>query len=327
MIREVALAHRIFSSALRIWFLFVISFVGGPLLTPSLLRAQQLGHYLEGATGLENGSGPPPGFYATYLGYVNPVNELKGPNGNTIARPDITVAAQMAGYSMTFGKKVLGGNYGWSLLIPAVNTRFTADAFDASAEAAGISDLYFAPVVLGWEKGKANFLVNYGFYAPNGDFDPNSPLNAGLGFWEHQIQAGTTYSIDKRKLWNTSVLTTWEINQSKTGLDVKPGPMFTAEYSFGRRFLKYQMNAGIVGAAYQKLSADSGSGINPLVAGVLDRSFATGGEWKYTNLKWHMAFDFRYEQQYGVQAKTSGNVFVVTITYLKLFPPPAAPRK
>lgn len=208
---------------LRIWFLLVISLVVGPWLFSSLLRAQSVGHYLEGATGLENGSTPPPGFYGTYLGYVNPVNELKGPNGNTIIKPDITVAAQMAGYAMTFGKKVLGGNYGWSMLIPAVNTRFSADAFNISGESAGISDLYFAPVVLGWEKGKANFLLNYGFYAPSGSFDPSLALNPGLGFWEHQIQAGTTYTIDKTKLWNTSVLTTWEINQSKNRCRRKAG--------------------------------------------------------------------------------------------------------
>ena len=38
-------------------------------------------------------------------------------------------------------------------------------------------------------------------------------------------------------------------------------------------------------------------------------------------LEWRIAFDIRYEQQYGVEAKTSGKVLVVTIAYLKLFPP------
>ena len=203
-----------------------------------------------------------------------------------------------------------------------VNTRFVADQFNASAESAGLSDIYFAPIVLGWEKGKANFTVNYGFYVPTGDFDPSLALNPGLGFWEQQIQAGTTYSIDKRKLWNTSLLTTWEVKQSKLGIDLKPGPMFTGEYTFGRRFDKYKMNAGVAGYAYHKLAADSGSAVNPLTAGILDRSFGIGPEWKYTNLNWHLGLDFRYEQQFGVEAKTSGPVFVIGITYLKLAPPP-----
>jgi hypothetical protein len=50
------------------------------------------------------------------------------------------------------------------------------------------------------KKGKANFLLNYGFYAPTGDFNSAVALNPGLGFWEHQIEAGASYSFDKRKL-------------------------------------------------------------------------------------------------------------------------------
>jgi hypothetical protein len=231
----------------------------------------------------------------------------------------------MAAYAMTIQKKILGGSYGFSVIFPAVNTRFTADAFNASAVSGGLSDIYFAPVVLGWEKGNSTYTVNYGFYAPSGYFDPSSSLNPGLGFWEHQIQAGGTYSIGKPKLWNTSFLTTWEINQTKGSVDTKPGPMLTGEYSLGRRFDKYQMNAGVVGYGYKKLSPDSGSGINPLLSGITDRSFGIGPEWKYTNLKWHLGFDFRFEQQFAVQAKPSGKIFVVSITYLKLFPPP--PKK
>ena len=294
------------------------------LLLPNA-RAQLAGHYIGGATGLENGTTAPPGFFGTFFPVVEHVNALKGPKGATIAKPDINVVANMAAYAVTTQKKILGADYGLSVIIPIVNTRFTENLFNASAASAGISDLYFAPIILGWEKGNFNYTVNYGFYAPTGEFDPTSPLNPGLGFWEHQIQAGATYSIGKPKLWNTSFLTTWEISQGKSSGDVKPGPMFTGEYSFGRRFDKYQMNAGIAGYGYKKLSADSGRGVNPLVAGILDRSFGIGPEWKYTNLKWHLGFDFRFEQQFGVEAKTSGSAFFMSITYLDLTPRP--PKK
>jgi hypothetical protein len=309
----------------RLWIPILIVLIAEPVLFQSPACAQQAGHYIGGATGLENGSAAPPGFYATYLPVVEPVNALKGPAGATIAKPDINVVANMIGFALTTQKKIFGSDYGVSVIIPAVNTRFTANLFNASAESGGLSDIYFAPIVLGWEKGKANYTANYGFYAPTGNFDPASPLNPGLGYWEHQIQAGATYTLDKKKLWNTSFLTTWEINHSKSGLDIKPGPMLTGEYSFGRRFYKYQMNAGVAGYGYKKLSPDSGSGINPLLAGITDRSFGIGPEWKYTNLKWRLGFDFRFEQQFGVQAKTSGNVFAMSITYLDLTPPP--PKK
>ena len=310
---------------LRIWFLFVL--VSGPLLSSSLLHAQQLGHYIGGFTGLENGSSPPPGFYGAAFGLVEPVDSIKGPNGNTVLKPDINVGGAIAAYSITTTKKFLGADYGLAFMVPVLNTRFTSDQFNASAEAAGVSDILFQPINLGWHKTKADYTVNYAFYAPTGDFDPNSPLNPGLGYWEHQIEAGLTYNIDKKKLWNTSGLTTWEINQSKLGADLKVGPVFTGEYSFGRRFFKYQMNAGAVGYYSQKLSPDTGSSINPLFKNYLDRAFAAGAEWKFTDIKHKLAYDVRYEQQFGVELRTSGQVLVFSITYLKLFPPPAAPHK
>jgi hypothetical protein len=300
--------------------LALVAFAGLSLSSP----AQQLGHYIGGFTGLDNGSSAPPGFYAAAFGLVQPINSIKGPSGNTVLRPDIDVAGVIAAYNVVTPKKILGGDYALAFMVPVLNTRFTANLFNASAESAGVSDILFEPVGLGWAKGKANYTANYAFYAPSGNFDPSLPLNPGLGFWEHQIQAGMTYNFDKRKLWNASGLTTWEINMSKIGLDVKPGPIFTGEYSFGRRFFKYQMNAGIVGYASQKLSPDSGSGINPLIKGDLDRGFGLGGEWKYTDIRHHLAFDVRYEDQFGVQLRTSGQVLVFSITYLDLLLPKPA---
>jgi hypothetical protein len=284
--------------------------------------AQQTGHYLQGITGLDNGTTLPPGFYASYLPYVYDIDSLRGPRGNTVLQPDLTVVAHNFVYQMTTDKKILGATYGWSFIVPVVNNRLTADILNTTFAQGGLSDLYFAPIVLGWAKGKANYLLDYGFYAPTGDFNASSAVNPGLGYWEHQIQAGVSYSIDARKLWNTSLLSTWEINQSKSGVDLKAGPMVTLEYSFGHRFDKYKMNLGAAGYIYHKLSADSGSDVSPLTAGVLDRSFGIGPEFKYAEPKWHMGFDFHYEHQFGVEAKTQGDAFVVGISWLNFFPPP-----
>lgn len=284
--------------------------------------AQQLGHYIGGFTGLENGSTAPPGFYAAGFGLVEPIDSIKGPNGNTALKPDLNVGGVIAAYSVVTEKKILGGDYGLAFMVPVLNSRFNSNLFNKSDQSAGISDVLLEPISLGWAKGQADYTVNYSIYFPSGDFDPNSSLNTGLGFWEHQIQAGLTYNLDKKKLWNVSGLTTWEINQSKKGLDVKPGPIFTGEYSLGRRFFKYQMNAGIVGFASQKLSPDSGSGIGPAVRGDLDRGFGAGGEWKYTDLKHHLAYDVRYQQQFGVELRTSGQVLVFGVTFLHLTMPP-----
>ena len=230
----------------------LVSFVG-------FVQAQQTGHYIQGITGLDNGTGAPPGVYVAFLPYVNAIHSFKGPSGQTLLHVDLNVVANNVAYQVTTHKKILGADYGIATIFPIVNTRVAFNRLNTTDQQAGISDMYFAPVVLGWTKGKANYLLNYGFYAPTGDFDPAKALNPGLGFWEHQVQAGMSYSFDKKKLWNASALSTWEINHSKLGLDVKPGPMVNVEYSAGHRFDQYKINLGAAGYVYHKLSADSGS--------------------------------------------------------------------
>lgn len=71
--------------------------------------AQQAGHYVGGVTGLEDGSATPPGVYASYLPLVQRIDSLKGPNGNTILRPDINLVAHMVIFAGTSTKHLLGG--------------------------------------------------------------------------------------------------------------------------------------------------------------------------------------------------------------------------
>jgi len=284
-------------------------------------EAQAVGHYVQGITGLENGSAPPPGFYLAYIPYLDLVNSIKGPNGNSVSA-DLNIVAHNLAFSTTTTKKLLGANYGAAIIIPIVNTRVTANIIDASAQNAGVSDIYLEPLILGWEKGRATYILNYGFYAPSGDYNTNNALNDGLGYWEHQIQLGSTVNFDKKKLWNGSVLSTWEINQSVLGKDLTPGPMASFEYSFGRRFWKYAANAGVAGFAYTKLSADSGSAVSPLFRGDRDRSFGLGPEFKYTSIKHKLGFSARYEPEFGARLRTSGNILSFSITFLNFFPPP-----
>lgn len=285
------------------------------------LRAQQSGHYLQGITGLDNGTALPPGFYVSYVPYLNLINSIKGPDGGTLADTGLNVVVHNMVLQATLPVKFLGAYYGFSATIPVVNTRFEGDAFAPSAQNAGLSDVFIAPIVLGWYEGRATYMVDFGLYAPTGSFNSSATLNPGLGFWEQQLQAGVSYSFDQKKLWNASLLSTWEFNDGKQRRNLKPGPMATFEYSFGRRFLHDSINVGAAGFAYQKLSPDTGSAVPPPVKGNLDRAFGLGPEFKYVSFKHHLAFDVRYEPQFGVRSRTSGNIVVISLSYLHPFSP------
>lgn len=310
--------HRPLARVLRSALLAMMAVV---LPGASSVFAQQSGHYLQGLTGLDNGSALPPGYYITYLPYLNLVNSIKGPDGQILASPDLNIVVHNAVLQVTLPTKFLGATYGFSLTVPIVNTRLEGNEYARSLQSAGLSDIYMAPIVLGWDKGRSTYLLNFGLYAPTGAFNPSSPLNPGLGFWEEQVQAGMTYNFDKRRLWNASLLSTWEFNQGKQRRDLKPGPMATFEYSFGHRFLHGGINVGAAGFAYQKLAADTGSAVNPATRGNLDRAFGLGPEFKIANPKYHMAFDVRYEPEFGVQSRTSGNILIVSVSYLHFLSP------
>lgn len=286
------------------------------------MRAQQSGHYPQGITGLDNATVAPPGIYVSFLPWVNAVRSYRGPDGNNLEDLDLNVAVHNVVFQMTTHQKFLGARYAFAVDLDAVNTRVNGAISAAAAPEPGISDFSVSPITLGWAKGRANYMAAYTFYAPTGSFDPTKSQNSGLGFWEHQIQGGMGYSFDKEELWNASALTTWEINQSKSGLDLKPGPMFNLEYSTGRRFDHHMINLGAAGYAYHKLSPDSGTVAENIPGGQsLDRSFGIGPEFKYTNPMKHFGIDFRYERQFAVQSKTQGNVYVVGLTWVNIFKP------
>ena len=96
-----------------------------------------------GFTGLEDGSSAPPGLYAAAFGMVEPVQSIKGPNGNTVLKPDINVGGVIAAYSVTTQKKILGGDYGLAFMVPVLNTRFNSNLFNATDVSAGVSDVLF----------------------------------------------------------------------------------------------------------------------------------------------------------------------------------------
>lgn len=284
-------------------------------------KAQQSGHYLQGITGLDNGTVAPPGVYVSFVPWVNTIRSFRGAQGNKLEDLGLNVAAHNIVFQVTTHQKIFGAEYGFSIILPAVNSRVVDVASASAAPQPGVSDIFVSPVTLGWKRGRGSFLLDYGFYAPTGVFDPKKPQNAGLGFWEQQIQGGMSYSFDNKQLWNASALSTWEINQSKTDLDLKPGPMVNFEYSAGRRLDHHKINLGAVGYAYQKLSSDSGSLANNPGGRELDRSFGVGPEFKYVDPRKHFGFDFRYEKQFAVQSKTQGDVFVAGVTWVNVFTP------
>lgn len=288
--------------ALVLWLLFT---------APA--KGQQSGHYLEAATGLMNGSLPPPGYYLGFVPFVYYIDSIKGPNGGSIPA-NLTISAPSALVSSVTKAKFLGADYGFAILIPIMNQRITTNLVpNRTFGTYGVSDIFFTPIQLGWNKPKADFLVAYTLAAPTGDFSSDQVFNTGLGMWSHMFQVGTTYHPEKTKKWNASVLSTWEICTTKTATSVKPGSQLALEYGVGRRMLRYALNVGVAGSYYRKLTLDSGTAI-----AFHDQENSIGPEVSLTLPPAHLAFDVRYEPQFDVRGRTSGQYLFVSLTYLNI---------
>ena len=283
-------------------------------------HSQEVGHYLQGSAGLDSGSAPPPGIYFVYSPYLNFVDAAIGPAGNVLARGNLTIGVHNLAVSLTTKKKIFGAEYGATLVAPFVNQRLQADVLPTgSAQQGGLSDIYVAPIVLGWHRKTADYVINYGFMAPTGNFNPAAPASAGLGFWTHQFQDGLTYHLDKANTWNAAVLSTWEIHTRKSGIDVTPGPGVTIEYGLGKKLFHYRLNVGVSGFYYQKLFSDSGSDIAPGRIGLRDRALGLGPEAQWLIPKAKLSFLLRYQPEFGLQSRLRGSVLVLGITYLHPF--------
>ena len=166
-------------------------------------KGQQNGHYLTAATGLMNGSLPPPGLYIGLVPFEYFVDSIRGPNGGSIPA-NITINAPIAVISAVTKTKCLGADYGFSVLVPIMNQRFSTNISPNRTFGGGygVSDIFFTPLQLGWHRPKADFLFSYTMVAPTGDFSSDQVFNNGLGMWSNIFQLGTTYYLDKTKKWN-----------------------------------------------------------------------------------------------------------------------------
>ena len=226
--------------------------------------------------------------------------------------PISQISAPIALMSAVTKTKFLGADYGFSFLVPIMNQRFTTNILPSRPFGAyGVSDIFFTPVQLGWHKSKADILFAYTLAAPTGDYSSDQVFNTGLGMWSNMFQLGATYYPDKFKKWNASVLSTWEIDTTKAGTNIKPGAQMNLEYGLGRRMFNYKLNVGVAGSYYRKLTLDSGTAI-----AFYDQENSIGPEVSLAIPAAHFSFDVRYEPQFAVRGRTGGQFLFVSLSYL-----------
>ena len=119
---------------------------------------------------------------------------VKDRNGNEILTGNLDSAVFGGGLNVVTRKKVMGGNYGFLVVLPGANNRVQgAEDFDANP-GAGLTDMYVQPINLGWTKPRADFTAAYGLFLPTGRYEDGAerqyrPRHGRTGNpgWHHRL--------------------------------------------------------------------------------------------------------------------------------------------
>jgi hypothetical protein len=205
---------------------------------------------------------------------------------------NLKATADMLAFGPTyvFSQPVLGGQFAISGLAVYGGQHATVDAnitgalgpigfaaensISQSLDAWG--DLYLQPT-LRWNNGVNNYLIYGMMNFPVGSYNPNRLDNFGLGHWSIDGGGGYTY-FQPKSGWQFSAVAGLTYNFVNPYLDYQNGIDGHLDWAVSK-FVSKQFHIGVVGYAYQQLTADSGVGAT--LGDFKSRVFAVGPEIGY----------------------------------------------
>lgn len=305
------------------------------VLTLSFLLIFYLGHsqlkggHILGAMGLQSGTQAPANTLSLYVpAYLYDASSLRNADGDkAIANPDLTMFLTGVGASYVSDFKILGANYGATILVAFASNTIQGNTID-SKNSLAFTDMYIQPVQLGWHNKKADFVFSYSLYLPTGRFTAGASDNAGLGMFMNEFSAGTTLFFNDKKTVHFSALASYELNGKKKDTDIKTGDILSIEGGLGKTFYmmnaektapKSILNAGLIYYLQYKVSNDKIPVGNFVLEPDKDRIGALGAEVNYLHIGSKTAAGLRWLGEIGAVNRFQGNTFFLTLAHVFSF--------
>ena len=300
------------------------------LLISFFSQAQLKGGHILGAMGLQSGTQTPENTLSVYVpGYFYSASSLRNADGDkSIANPDLNMFITGVGASYVSDFKILGANYGASVLLAFASNRIQGNTLDSKSPFA-LTDTYVVPIQLGWHHKRADFVFSYQIYLPTGKFDLGASDNSGLGMFMNEFSAGTTLFFNDKKTFHFSALASYEINGKKKDTDIKTGDLLSIEGGLGKTFYmmnaektapKGILNAGLIYYLQYKVTNDQ---IPVPVFGTIetdkDRVGGIGAEVNYFHIGCSTSAGFRWIAEVEAINRFQGNTFFLTLAHVFSF--------
>lgn len=240
-----------------------------------------------------------------------------GFGGNLKLGVDADYLGQFIVPSYTPDRTIWGARPSFSLaFIPAKNDVSANVAIGGTTSAAahsvsGISDIY-PTAQLFWNEGVHNWMAYLTGNIPVGSYDANRLSNLGLGHGAIDIGGAYTF-LNPNTGWEFSatVGVTYNFKNSDTGYQNGIDAHLDVGVS---KFVSDRMSIGLVGFAFQQLTADRGQ--NPLLGDFKGRTFGIGPQISYTfNVGGNEVFaNLRGFKEFNVKNRVEGEGLMLTFS-------------
>jgi hypothetical protein len=213
--------------------------------------------------------------------------------------------------------KILGADYGFSLLIPFVIGTLHArhslpngpTFFNQTTTVGGLGDVIATPLALHWHWGRFHLLTAGSTYAPSGSYDRNRLMNIGKNRWSFEPDVGLTW-FDQENGREASAFIGYTVNLENTATSYKSGDEFHADFALAQRLRGFVF--GMAGYAFQQTTRDSGPGA--LLGGFFGRVIALGplAGYRFRVGKAAISLNAKYEFEFADQNRLAGNALWLT---------------
>jgi len=208
-------------------------------LWPTRAAAQEqapiAGHYPGGHVGIRGGATPGPGIaYGGFL-RVQSIYALKNDSGDTVENESTSLFANINVLSGVTKTKLLGGAYGWMLVVPFNEQIDRPNSLNGLETGGfGLGDIALIPLAL-YRKSKAfDWQAGVGAFVPPGEFEGGGSTNHGTGFWTPLLSLGAVwYPGGKRDSWSGSAVSRWEFNGTQEDTDIEVGDEVVVDWGSG----------------------------------------------------------------------------------------------
>ncbi|MEC4677235.1 MAG: transporter [Nitrospirota bacterium] len=243
--------------------------------------------YPNGAEGFFAGVVPPPGQYLiNYFSYYR-ADRLNDAAGNKLPLDfKLSVTANTLRYIHITDKKILGGFWGWHVLLPILNV--DVEVGGNTDKKTGLGDIIISPLVLSWHSPSFHYAVGLDFYLPTGSYDKNALANTSRNYYTFEPVLVGTYLAENG--FQTSAKFMYDVNTENKDTRYKTGQEFHFDYTLAKTIDPWSFGVG--GYYYEQITDDERNGIK---IGNRGKTIALGPQVFYGTKDWSFSLKWHHE--------------------------------